>query len=59
MANHIKRAAPFACTNHGAVTNMPNDAFLELRCDIDLSGDLANPLFNFDHAKAMKAPASR
>ena len=28
-------------------------------CDIDLSGDLANPLFNFDHAKAMKAPASR
>ena len=20
MANHIKRAAPFACTNHGAVT---------------------------------------
>ena len=28
-------------------------------CDIDLSGGLANPLFNFDHAKAMKAPASR
>ena len=26
-------------------------------CDIDLSGGLANPLFNFDHAKAMKAPA--
>lgn len=28
-------------------------------CDIDLSGGLANPLFNFDHAKAMKAPTSR
>ena len=28
-------------------------------CDIDLSGGLANPLFNFDHAKMMKAPASR
>ena len=28
-------------------------------CDIDLSGELANPLFNFDHAKMMKAPASR
>ena len=28
-------------------------------CDTDLSGGLANPLFNFDHAKAMKAPASR
>ena len=28
-------------------------------CDIDLSGGLANPLFNFDHAKAMKAPANR
>ena len=28
-------------------------------CDIDLSGGLANPWFNFDHAKAMKAPASR
>ena len=26
-------------------------------CDIDLSGDLANPLFNFQHAKMMKAPA--
>ena len=26
-------------------------------CDIDLSGELANPLFNFDHAKLMKAPA--
>ena len=26
-------------------------------CDIDLSGDLANPLFNFDHAAMMKAPA--
>ena len=28
-------------------------------CDIDLSGGLTNPLFNFDHAKAMKAPTSR
>ena len=28
-------------------------------CDIDLSGGLANPLFNFDHAKMMKAPTSR
>ena len=28
-------------------------------CDIDLSGELSNPLFNFDHAKMMKAPASR
>jgi len=28
-------------------------------CDIDLSGDLANPLFNFQHAKMMKAPTSR
>lgn len=28
-------------------------------CDIDLSGELANPLFNFQHAKMMKAPASR
>ena len=26
-------------------------------CDIDLSGELSNPLFNFDDAKAMKAPA--
>jgi len=26
-------------------------------CDIDLSGDLANPLFNFKHAAMMKAPA--
>ena len=26
-------------------------------CDIDLSGELANPLFNFDHAKLMKALA--
>lgn len=28
-------------------------------CDIDLSGELSNPLFNFQHAKLMKAPASR
>ena len=28
-------------------------------CDIDLTGEVSNPLFNFDHAKAMKAPASR
>jgi len=28
-------------------------------CDIDLSGELTNPLFNFEHAKAMKAPTSR
>ena len=28
-------------------------------CDIDLSGELSNPLFNFKHAKMMKAPASR
>jgi hypothetical protein len=28
-------------------------------CDIDLSGELTNPLFNFQHAKMMKAPASR
>ena len=26
-------------------------------CDIDLSGELSNPLFNFQHAKLMKAPA--
>ena len=26
-------------------------------CDIDLSGDLANPLFNFQHAAMLKAPA--
>jgi len=28
-------------------------------CDIDLTGELSNPLFNFQHAKMMKAPASR
>jgi len=28
-------------------------------CDIDLSGELTNPLFNFQHAKMMKAPVSR
>lgn len=28
-------------------------------CDIDLTGELSNPLFNFDHAAMMKAPASR
>ena len=28
-------------------------------CDIDLSGELSNPLFNFQHAAMMKAPASR
>jgi len=28
-------------------------------CDIDLSGELTNPLFNFQHAAMMKAPTSR
>jgi len=28
-------------------------------CDIDLSGELINPLFNFQHAKMLKAPTSR
>jgi len=29
--------------NHGAVTNMPADAFLELRCDVDMNGPHPQP----------------
>lgn len=29
--------------NRGAVTNMPSDAFLELRCDLDLNGPRPQP----------------
>ncbi|MGQ9661132.1 MAG: family 4 glycosyl hydrolase [Kiritimatiellia bacterium] len=30
--------------NQGAVTNLPDDAFLELRCDIDLQGPRPHPV---------------
>jgi len=30
--------------NRGAVTNMPDDAFLELRCDIDMNGPRPQPV---------------
>jgi alpha-galactosidase/6-phospho-beta-glucosidase family protein len=29
--------------NRGAVTNMPDDAFLELRCDLDMNGPRPQP----------------
>jgi alpha-galactosidase len=29
--------------NRGAVTNMPSDAFLELRCDLDMHGPRPQP----------------
>lgn len=33
--------------NRGAVTNMPDDAFLELRCDIDMRGPRPQPFGDF------------
>ncbi|MCC7353395.1 MAG: glycoside hydrolase family 4, partial [Anaerolineae bacterium] len=34
-------------TNGGAVTNLPDDAFLELRCDIDMRGPRPQPFGSF------------
>ena len=33
--------------NRGAVTNLPDDAFIELRCDLDMNGPRPQPVGEF------------
>ena len=43
MWGDLKKPFYINSPNRGAVTNMPDDAFLELRCDLDMNGPRPQP----------------
>lgn len=47
MWGNLGKAFYINCPNRGAVTNLAPDAFLELRCDIDLKGPRPQPFGEF------------
>ncbi len=47
MWGKLGKAFYINSANRGAVTNLPEDAFLELRCDIDMHGPRPQPLGEF------------
>ena len=47
MWGNLGKAFYISSPNRGAVTNMPDDAFLELRCDLDMHGPRPQPFGAF------------
>jgi alpha-galactosidase len=47
MWGHLGKPFYINTVNHGAVTNLPSDAFLELRCDVDMHGPRPQPFGAF------------
>ena len=48
MWGGLGKAFYISSPNRGAVTNLPDDAYLELRCDIDMRGPRPQPFGAFD-----------